>query len=68
MSTQVKPIKVFYSYAHKDEGLRRELDAALAVLRRNGVIQDWSDRSILPGATGQRRSTTNLPAQTWSSC
>ena len=49
MSTQVKPIKVFYSYAHKDEGLRRELDAALAVLRRNGVIQDWSDRSILPG-------------------
>src|SRR5260370_18714951 len=49
MSTPVQPIKVFYSYAHEDERLRRELDAALAVPRRNGVIQDWSDRSILPG-------------------
>lgn len=49
MPTRGEPIKVFYSYAHRDEELRRELSAALAVPRRNGVIQDWSDRNIVPG-------------------
>lgn len=50
MATHIGPIKVFYSYAHKDEKLRRELSAALALPRRTGVIQDWSDRNIPHGA------------------
>ena len=45
----VKPIEVFYSYSHKDERLRDELDKHLAILKRQGVIQGWHDRRIGDG-------------------
>jgi hypothetical protein len=44
-----KPLRVFYSYSHKDDSLRAELGDHLAVMRHAGVIQDWHDRRILPG-------------------
>ena len=44
-----QPIRIFYSYAHEDEGLRRELANNLALLRNDGRIEDWSDRDIRPG-------------------
>ncbi len=37
---------VFYSYSHKDEKLRNQLDNHLAVLKRDGIITDWSSRDI----------------------
>src|SRR6516225_8308609 len=48
------PVSVFYSYSHKDEDLRNELEAHLAALRRSGLIQEWHDRKILPGQDWDR--------------
>jgi len=44
-----RPIKVFFSYSHKDEELRDQLATQLAMLRREEVIQDWHDRRIIGG-------------------
>ena len=41
--------KVFYSYSHKDEGLREELETQLWILQRQGLIEGWSDRRIVAG-------------------
>lgn len=43
------PIEVFYSYSHKDEELRERLETHLALLKRQGVIDDWHDRRIGAG-------------------
>lgn len=44
-----KPRSVFYSYSHKDEDLRDELDTHLKLLKREGFISTWYDRKIPPG-------------------
>jgi internalin A len=48
-------IEVFYSYSHKDEELRDELEKHLSLLKRQGVIRGWHDRRITAGKewTGQ---------------
>jgi hypothetical protein len=43
------PIRLFYSYSHKDESFREELETHLAILRRKGIIQEWHDRKLDPG-------------------
>lgn len=43
-------LELFYSYSHKDEELRNELERHLQLLQRNGLIQGWHDRRISPGA------------------
>lgn len=43
------PIEVFYSYAHEDEGLRRELEKHLVLLTREKLVRSWHDRKILAG-------------------
>jgi hypothetical protein len=43
---QLPPIRVFYSYSHKDEDLRKELETHLKPLVRQGLIEDWQDRQI----------------------
>lgn len=48
-TAQKQPIKIFFSYAHKDEPLRDELSKHLAILKRQGVISEWHDRLISPG-------------------
>ncbi len=40
---------VFYSYSHKDESIRDELENHLSLLRRQGAISVWHDRKITPG-------------------
>src|SRR5512134_3850765 len=50
------PIKLFYSYSHKDEELRDELAQHLFPLERAGLIEVWHDREMLPGDTSMRRS------------
>ena len=47
------PIDVFFSYSHKDEGLRDELATHLALLQRQRVIRSWHDRSIVAGQAWQ---------------
>ncbi len=50
MSHSPDPISIFFSYAHEDEALRDELAKHLRGLERQGVIQSWHDRKILPGS------------------
>ena len=40
---------LFYSYSHRDERYRENMERALAQLRRDKLLMEWSDRSILPG-------------------
>jgi len=42
-------IRLFYSYSHKDEKFRDELEVHLATLRNNGLIDEWHDRKIDAG-------------------
>jgi len=43
-------IEVFFSYSHRDEHLRDELVKHLSLLKRQGIITEWNDRKIVPGA------------------
>jgi hypothetical protein len=42
--------KLFFSYSHKDEELRNELETHLTLLKRQGVISSWHDRRITAGS------------------
>ena len=42
--------KVFFSYSHKDEALRDQLETHLAMLRNQGLIESWHDRRIVAGS------------------
>ena len=43
------PVEVFFSYSHRDEALRDELEKHLSLLKRQGVITAWHDRKIGAG-------------------
>ncbi|HEV2765395.1 MAG TPA: COR domain-containing protein, partial [Pyrinomonadaceae bacterium] len=43
------PKLVFFSYSHKDEALRDELETHLKLLQRQGVVAAWHDRKLLAG-------------------
>ena len=53
-------INLFFSYSHQDEALRNELDKHLTILKRNGIINTWHDRCILPGAEFDKEISLNL--------
>lgn len=40
---------LFFSYSHKDEDLRDQLEVHLTMLKREGLIDAWHDRKILAG-------------------
>jgi hypothetical protein len=40
---------IFFSYSHKDESLRNQLETHLAMLKRQGVISVWHDRRLVAG-------------------
>ena len=44
-----KAVRVAFSYSHKDEELRDQLETHLKLLQRQGVISTWHDRKILGG-------------------
>src|ERR1044072_6678255 len=44
-----QPVTLFYSYSHKDEALRQELENHLKILQREGYILPWHDRGIGAG-------------------
>jgi hypothetical protein len=48
-ASSAPPIEIFISYSHKDEALREQLGAHLALLKREGVIDEWHDRRIGAG-------------------
>ncbi len=41
--------ELFFSYSHKDESVRDELETHLVMLKRQGVIDTWHDRRIVAG-------------------
>src|SRR5258708_5001375 len=45
----VQPVNIFYSYSHRDEALRQELETHLAQLKGDGLVEGWHDRMIPAG-------------------
>lgn len=47
---------LFFSYSHKDEEVRNDLEVHLALLKRQGIITAWHDRRIVAGDFGAQIS------------
>ncbi len=56
----MEPIKLFFSYSHKDEDLREELVKHLSILQRQRVIEAWHDRKIGAGDEWAAEIDANL--------
>jgi TIR domain-containing protein len=54
------PLRLFYSYSHKDELLRNELAKHLKLLERSGLITSWHDRRISAGTEWKNQIDKNL--------
>jgi hypothetical protein len=55
-------VEVFFSYAHADEKLRDSLMIHLTVLKKLGLIKEWSDRKIGPGIEWKKEIDERLNA------
>jgi len=55
-----RALELFYSYAHKDERLRDELNKHLYNLKRQGLIADWYDRDISAGTEWEQEIDNQL--------
>lgn len=55
-----KKLKLFISYSHNDESYRKELETSLALLKRQDLVETWSDRMILPGKNWRHEISSNL--------
>jgi hypothetical protein len=51
---------VFFSYSHRDEALRDELEIHLSALKRQGIIESWHDRRIAAGEDFASMISANL--------
>ncbi len=56
----MRPLKLFYSYSHKDEELRKELENHLSILKRQGIVSEWHDRNIEAGDDWAAEIDNNL--------
>jgi hypothetical protein len=55
-----RPRELFYSYSHKDESLRDQLDASLTILQAEQFISTWHDRKIPPGTEWKSEISEHL--------
>jgi TIR domain len=55
-----KPVEIFYSYSHKDEKLRDQLEVHLKLLQRQGLIVSWHDRRIGPSNEWEGEISSHL--------
>ncbi len=53
-------VNLFFSYSHKDEELRNELDKHLSILKRQKVIDVWHDRCIIGGSNLNKEISSHL--------
>jgi hypothetical protein len=53
-------LSLFFSYSHRDEDARNELEVHLAMLRRQGIIDTWHDRRIGAGKDVDRAISEQL--------
>lgn len=54
--------RIFISYSHKDENLRAELEKHLVILRRQGVVDVWTDHCIRAGESLDKAISEGLEA------
>ncbi len=52
--------KVMFSYSHRDEVMRDELEIHLRQLKRDGLIESWHDRRITAGSEWRGEIDENL--------
>jgi len=57
-----KPVEIFFSYSHKDEPFREQLETHLSMLKRQGLIKPWHDRMITAGDEWKGQIDDNLNA------
>src|SRR5689334_14575040 len=62
MPVQNVKLRAFVSYSHKDEALRATLDAHLASLVSQGVLELWHDRVIEAGVVWETEIQERLEA------
>src|SRR5437764_7735889 len=60
MVDEKKAIKIFYSYAHKDEKMREELEKQLSLLKNQQIIVGWHHRDIQAGEKWKHKINTHL--------
>src|SRR5262249_6530577 len=60
VDTPRQAVRLFYSYSHKDETLRNELETHLKLLQRQGLLETWHDRKIEAGEEWKQKIDTNL--------
>ena len=53
-------VQIFFSYSHKDERLRNELETHLKLMQRQRLIETWHDRLIGAGEEWKDRIDDNL--------
>lgn len=51
---------VFFSYSHKDQRLRDELETHLSIMKNNQEIESWHDRKITAGQEWAEQIDENL--------
>lgn len=56
------PLRVFYSYSHRDERMLERLRKHLSMLRRRGLITEWYDRAIEAGSEWRAEISHELEA------
>lgn len=56
----IMKVKVFLSYCHEDEDMKKELDKALIMLKRNDKIETWNDRCLVAGSELEVEILENL--------
>jgi internalin A len=54
------PLSAFISYSHKDGALRAELETHLKLLKREGLLDLWTDRHIQAGTEWETQIDENL--------
>src|SRR5215831_602640 len=53
-------LTLFYSYAHEDERLRKQLETHLSLMHKQGIIAEWYDRKIVPGSDWSQEIDAHL--------
>ena len=64
----IPPVRLFISYSHEDDGMRKDLDPFLKPLINEKLITVWYDREILAAPNGRRTSRTGCNLPTSSCC
>ncbi len=53
-------INVFFAYSHRDRELKSELERHLSQLRRNQIIETWSDNELIAGQVWEKEIQKKL--------